>query len=74
MLGQADDGEHAMELEDDVNDLADDATMVDLDDATAVEPEDEQKTLSDVLHHESIGVDCHYLQRLTGKQVCDTGN
>ena len=41
-LGQADDGEQAMELEDDVDDLADDAAMVDLDDATAAELEDEQ--------------------------------
>ena len=41
MLGQADDGKQAMELEDNVDDLADDAAMVDLEDATA-EPEDEQ--------------------------------
>ena len=41
-LGQADDGEQAMELEEDVDDLADDATTVDLDDATDAEPEDER--------------------------------
>ena len=41
-LGQADDDKQAMELEDNVDDLADDAATVDLDDAMVVEPEDEQ--------------------------------
>ena len=74
MLGQADDGEQAMELEDNVDDLADDAAMVDLEDAAAAEPEDEQQTLLDALHCESIGVGRRYLQRLTGKPVRDTGD
>ena len=73
-LGQADDGKQAMELEDNVDDLADDAAMVDLEDAAAAEPEDEQQTLSDALHHESIGVGHCYQQRLNGKLVHDTGN
>ena len=42
VLGQADDGEQAMELEDNMDHLADDAATVDLEDAAAAEPEDEQ--------------------------------
>ena len=74
MLGQADNGKQAVELEDNVDDLADDGATVDLEDATAAEPEDEQQTLSDALRCESIGVGHHHLQRLTGKLVHDIGN
>ena len=63
-----------MELGDEVDDMADDAATVDLDEAPPAEPEDDDQSLPDALRRESIGVGRRYLQRLTGKQVRDTGD